>query len=134
MTTTLMPPSATSLVTGCSYQLFIISFTALKSHYIRQNVFPTLPSTFFFMILKILLCRKLFFKVLDVFCRIFSVINKHMQVHTHTCWYAVTHMYRNTHMHACIHTHIYTHTNTYMHVHTYTCTNRHTNKQTNTHT
>ena len=132
MTTTLMPPSATSLVTGCSYQLFIISFTALKSHYIRQNVFPTLPSTFFFMILKILLCRKLFFKVLDVFCRILSVINKHMQVHTHICWYAVTHMYRNTHMHACIHTHIYTHKHIHActHIHMY----KQTHKQTNTHT
>ena len=74
------------------------------------------------MIHKILMCRKLFLKVLSHKCWIYAVA--YSQLLTNTCryihTYAGTHVYTNTHTHLNIYTHIYTHKHMYTHTHTLT--------------
>ena len=106
-------------------------FRALKSHYFLHNlVFSILPPFSSFMILydTLLLCRKLLLKVLWHTCWMYyvrySVIIKHMQVHTYMQAYT------------CTQTHTYTQTHTFTHTSTHTCVNTHTyvHQYTNKHT
>jgi hypothetical protein len=106
---------------GSSNQLFIIPFQSSKiTLLLSQFCFPISHSIFFFMILKILLCRKLFLKVLSHKCRVYVVAFS--QLWTNTCkyihTYASTHVYTNTHAHLNTHTH----KSTYTHVQTHTQT------------